>query len=68
MVFSGFRRFGNKRILTSDSTIRFLRLPPLSLLVQNIQEFALRERNFVWIISGTGVCASASVKGPETRR
>ena len=64
VAFSGIRGFDGKGSLTSNGTIRFLRLPPLPLFVKNIQEFALRERDFVRVISGTGVCAGVSAKDP----
>lgn len=58
--FSKTRRFSDEQALTSNSSIRFLCLPPLSLLVKNIQNFTLRKCDFVGIVSGTGVYASAS--------
>ena len=57
-AFSEVQRL-NVDVLTSHSTIRSLRLPPLSLLVNDFQYLALSERDFIGIISGTSVCSDA---------
>lgn len=41
--------------LTADLTVRLFCLPPLALLVKDVENFALDEGNFVGIVRGSGV-------------
>lgn len=54
--------------LTADGTVGLLCLPPLALLVEDIENFTLDEGDFVRVVRGSGVYkirVKITMKGKE---